>query len=46
MMEGAFFFLFGTLVGMAALPHIKRMVEQARRRLAELDQQRDPRSRL
>jgi hypothetical protein len=45
-MEQAFFFLFGTVVGMAALPHLQRMVNQARRRLAELDRPRDPRSRL
>jgi uncharacterized membrane protein YidH (DUF202 family) len=45
-MESVFMFLFGVVVGMAALPHFQRMADQARRRLAELDQPKDPTSRL
>jgi hypothetical protein len=41
-MESIFWFVFGVAVGMAALPHLKRMADQARRRLAELDQPKDP----
>jgi hypothetical protein len=43
-MEGVFFFAFGVAVGMAVLPHLQRMADQARRRLAELDQPNDPSS--
>jgi hypothetical protein len=45
-MEQVFFFLFGVVVGMNLLPHLQRLRDQARRRLAELNQPRDPRSRL
>jgi hypothetical protein len=45
-MEQIFFFLFGVVVGMGVLPHLQRLRDQVRRRLAELDQAGDPRSRL
>jgi hypothetical protein len=37
-MEGIFWFVFGAAVGMATLPHLQRLGDQVRRRLAELDQ--------
>jgi exonuclease VII small subunit len=40
--EGIFFFVFGLGIGMAAMPHLQRMLARARQRLAELDQPRDP----
>jgi hypothetical protein len=40
--EGIFFFVFGLSVGMAAMPHLQRMVARAKQRLAELDQPRGP----
>ena len=33
-----FWFVFGALAGMAALPHLQRIAAQVRRTLAELDQ--------
>jgi hypothetical protein len=44
--EAVFTFVFGVVVGMAALPHLQRLADQIRRRLAELDQPKDssPRS--
>ncbi|HZD73366.1 MAG TPA: hypothetical protein VE776_05695 [Actinomycetota bacterium] len=41
-MEALFWFIFGAVAGMAALPHLQRLATVARRRLAELDQPRDP----
>jgi hypothetical protein len=41
-MEGIFWFVFGAVAGMAAMPHLQRLAAVARRRLAELDQPRDP----
>jgi hypothetical protein len=41
-MEGVFWFIFGAVVGMALLPHLQRMANQVRRKLAELDQPKDP----
>ena len=40
-MEAAFIFVFGVGVGMAALPHLQRLADQVRRRLAELDRPED-----
>jgi hypothetical protein len=40
-MEAVFTFVFGVVVGMAALPHLQRMADQIRRRLAELDRPED-----
>ena len=37
-----FWFLFGAVAGMAALPHLQRIAAQARRTLAELDQPKHP----
>ena len=39
-----FWFLFGVVAGMAALPHLQRIVARARRTLAELDQPKQPSS--
>jgi hypothetical protein len=39
-----FWFLFGAVAGMAALPHLQRIVARARRTLAELDQPKQPSS--
>jgi hypothetical protein len=36
-MESAFWFGFGILTGMAALPWFQRLADRARRALAELD---------
>ena len=36
-MEGVFWFLLGILTGMAALPWVQRLVDRARRTLAELE---------
>jgi hypothetical protein len=41
-MEGVFWFLFGTVLGMALMPHLQRGVDQVRRRLAEFDQPKGP----
>jgi hypothetical protein len=41
-MEAVFWFIFGAVAGMAALPHLQRLAAVARRRLAELDQPGDP----
>jgi hypothetical protein len=40
-----FWFVFGAVAGMAALPHLQRIVARARRTLAELDQPKQPNSR-
>src|ERR687885_1490367 len=40
-----FWFLFGAVAGMAALPHLQRIAAQVRRTLAELDQPKQPNSR-
>jgi hypothetical protein len=37
-----FWFVFGAVAGMAALPHFQRIVARARRTLAELDQPKQP----
>jgi hypothetical protein len=39
-----FWFVFGAVAGMAALPHLQRITAQARRTLAELDQPKQPSS--
>jgi hypothetical protein len=39
-----FWFVFGAVAGMAALPHLQRIIAQARRTLAELDQPKQPSS--
>jgi hypothetical protein len=39
-----FWFVFGAVAGMAALPHLQRIVARARRTLAELDQPKQPSS--
>jgi hypothetical protein len=36
-MESVFWFVFGILTGMAALPWLQRLADRARRTLAELD---------
>jgi hypothetical protein len=36
-MESAFWFGFGIVIGMAALPWVQRLTDRARRALAELD---------
>jgi hypothetical protein len=41
-MEGVFWFIFGTVVGMSLMPYLQRGVNEVRRRLAELDQPKDP----
>jgi hypothetical protein len=41
-MEGVFWFVFGAVVGMASMPHLERLAALVRRRLAELDQPKDP----
>jgi hypothetical protein len=43
-MEAVFWFVFGAVVGMAALPHLQRIAAQVRRTLAELDQPKQPSS--
>jgi hypothetical protein len=40
-MEGVFWFVFGVVVGMGVLPHLQRIADRVRRRLAELDDLRD-----
>jgi hypothetical protein len=40
-----FWFLFGAVAGMAALPHLQRIAAQVRRTLADLDQPKQPNSR-
>jgi len=40
-----FWFVFGAVAGMAALPHLQRIAAQVRRTLAELDQPKQPNSR-
>jgi hypothetical protein len=44
-MEAIFWFVFGALAGMAAMPHLQRIAAQVRRTLAELDQSKHPSSR-
>src|SRR6266536_1611909 len=44
-MEAIFWFVFGAVAGMAALPHLQRMAARVRRTLAELDQPKHPSSR-
>ena len=39
-----FWFVFGAVAGMAALPHLQRIVARARQTLAELDQPKQPSS--
>ena len=39
-----FWFVFGAVVGMAALPHLQRIAAQVRRTLADLDQPKQPSS--
>jgi hypothetical protein len=39
-----FWFVFGAVAGMAALPHLQRIAAQVRRTLAELDQPKQPSS--
>jgi hypothetical protein len=39
-----FWFVFGAVAGMAALPHLQRIAAQVRRTLADLDQPRQPSS--
>ena len=36
-MEGVFWFVFGVGVGIGVLPHLQRIADRVRRRLAELD---------
>ena len=43
-MDAIFWFVFGAVAGMAALPHLQRTVAQARRALAEFDQPKEPSS--
>jgi hypothetical protein len=43
-MEAIFWFVFGAVAGMAALPHLQRIADRARRTLAELDQPKHPSS--
>jgi hypothetical protein len=43
-MEAIFWFVFGAVAGMAALPHLQRIADRARRTLAELDQSKHPSS--
>ena len=43
-MDAIFWFVFGAVAGMAALPQLQRTVARARRTLAELDQPRQPSS--
>jgi hypothetical protein len=43
-MEAIFWFVFGAVVGMAALPHLQHTAAQVRRTLAELDQPKHPSS--
>jgi hypothetical protein len=40
-MEGAFWFMFGVVVGMAVLPHLQGIAGRIRRSLADLDGLRD-----
>jgi hypothetical protein len=40
-----FWFLFGAVAGMAALPHLQRIAAQVRRTLDDLDQPKQPNSR-
>jgi hypothetical protein len=40
-----FWFVFGAVAGMAALPHLQRIAAQVRRTLADLDQPKQPNSR-
>jgi hypothetical protein len=40
-----FWFVFGAVAGMAALPHLQRIAAQVRQTLAELDQPKQPNSR-
>ena len=40
-----FWFVFGVVAGMAALPHLQRIAAQVRQTLAELDQPKQPNSR-
>lgn len=44
-MEAIFWFAFGAVAGMAALPHLQRIAAHVRQQLAELDQQERPSSR-
>jgi hypothetical protein len=44
-MEAIFWFVFGAVAGMAALPHLQRIAARVRRTLTELDQPRHPSSR-
>jgi len=39
-----FWFVFGAVAGMFALPHLQRIAAQVRRTLAELDQPKQPSS--
>jgi hypothetical protein len=39
-----FWFVFGAVAGMAALPHLQRIAAQVRRTLAEFDQPKQPSS--
>ena len=43
-MDAIFWFVFGAVAGMAALPHLQRTVARARRTLAEFDQPKQPSS--
>jgi hypothetical protein len=40
-MDGVFWFVFGVVVGMAALPYLQRIAGRVRRSLADLDGLRD-----
>jgi hypothetical protein len=40
-----FWFLFGAVAGMAALPHLQRIAAQVRRTQDDLDQPKQPNSR-
>jgi hypothetical protein len=44
-MEAIFWFVFGMVAGIGALPHLQRIAARVRRELAELDQPRRPSSR-
>lgn len=43
-MEGIFWFVFGALVGMALMPHLRHLADRVRRAWAGLDQPSHPES--
>ncbi len=40
-MEGVFWFVLGAVFGMAVLPHVQRVANRVRQKLAELDDLRN-----